>query len=221
MRMTLPNVLTVLRLVAAPGLALCFVAIARPAADWIALMLFVTAAITDWLDGRIARRRNLTSRLGAMLDPIADKAMVVIAVAVVMALSGLDGWIAVPATIILFREIFVSGLREYLGDAAGTLAVTRLAKWKTTVQMAALALLLLALALQEHHFWVYHAMTPEAYEAALASGPDDWNATWRLVQGGWIVGLAGLVGLWLAAALTLATGWDYFRKALPLLGEQG
>src|SRR6056297_621818 len=141
MNMTVPNILTVLRLAAAPGVALMFLYFARPAADWFALVLFVLAAVTDYFDGYLARLWRQESRLGAMLDPIADKAMVVIALLVITGYSGMDPWLILPATAILFREVFVSGLREYLGNASKTLAVTPLAKWKTTAQMVAIAVL--------------------------------------------------------------------------------
>ena len=177
MSWTVPNILTVLRLIAAPCVALVFAVLARPAADWVALVLFVGASATDWIDGYLARAWNQQTRFGTMLDPIADKAMVIIALAVVLGLSELDPWVLVPGTVILFREVFVSGLREFLGAQAGQLKVTKLAKWKTTVQMVAITLLLLGLE------------------------------------------TAGIALLWLAAALTAATGWDYFRKALPYLTE--
>jgi cardiolipin synthase len=121
---TLPNLLTLFRLVAAPAVAMVFVILPRPAADWAGLVLFVTASATDYIDGAIARRRGQVTKIGTMLDPIADKAMVVIA------LDGACGgvlagaWLLLPAALILFREVFVSGLREYLGDVAGTLKVT-------------------------------------------------------------------------------------------------
>jgi len=143
MRWTIPNILTTLRLLAAPGVAIMFLYFARPLADWLALLLFLGAALTDWFDGYLARLWKQETKLGAMLDPIADKAMVVVALMVIVGYSE-DNWIpwlVLPATIILFREVFVSGLREYLGDTAGTLKVTKLAKWKTTVQMLAIAVL--------------------------------------------------------------------------------
>lgn len=213
----IPNVLTVLRLIAAPGLALSFVVFARPTADWVSLALFIGAALTDWFDGYLARRWHQTSRFGAMLDPIADKAMVIIALALIIGLSGIDPWFVVPGTVILFREVFVSGLREYLGANAGRLKVTRLAKWKTTAQMVAISLLFLSLGLRELHYWFYRSMDAASYNAALASGLQDWNATWAVVQLGWISGLIGLVTFWVAALLTALTGWDYFRKSLPYL----
>jgi len=218
MKWTLPNILTVLRLVSAPALGLAFVAFPRPVADWIVLGLFVGAALTDWLDGYLARRWDQTSRLGAMLDPIADKAMVIIALALVIGLSGLDPWLLIPGTVILFREVFVSGLREYLGSQAGQLSVTKLAKWKTTAQMAAISILLLGFALSEEHHWTLHQMTAADYEAALAAGPDDWNAVWRSLQAASLAALAGAAMFWVAAVLTAVTGWDYFKKSLMFLG---
>ncbi len=121
--------------------AVMFLYLARPYADWAALILFVGAALTDWLDGFLARAWMQESKLGAMLDPIADKAMVVIALVVLARVFGFDAWILLPAALIVFREVFVSGLREFLGDVAGTLQVTKMAKWKTTAQMVAIALL--------------------------------------------------------------------------------
>ena len=137
MTWTVPNILTTLRLLAAPMLAVMFLYFTRPYADILAVVLFVSAAITDWFDGYLARAWRQQTRLGAMLDPIADKAMVVIALMVIVGFSSWSPWLVLPATVILFREVFVSGLREYLGDTAGTLKVTKLAKWKTALQMTA------------------------------------------------------------------------------------
>ena len=134
MTWNLPNALTIGRLLAAPCLALMFLYFTRPYADLLAVFLFVIAAITDWFDGYLARAWKQETKLGTMLDPIADKAMVVIALMVIVGYSSMSPWLVLPATVILFREVFVSGLREYLGDTAGTLKVTTLAKWKTTFQ---------------------------------------------------------------------------------------
>ncbi|OSP55717.1 CDP-diacylglycerol--glycerol-3-phosphate 3-phosphatidyltransferase [Pseudoruegeria sp. SK021] len=221
MRWTIPNILTVFRLLAAPCVALVFVIFARPTADWIALALFVGAAITDWFDGYIARGWHLQSRFGTMLDPIADKAMVIIALTVVVALSGLDPLLVVPAAVILFREVFVSGLREFLGADASTLKVTKLAKWKTTVQMVAITLLLLSLGLQEEHASLFYALSSDDYALAMDAGPSGWNYVWWVAQSGWLTGLCGVVCFWLAAVLTAITGIDYFVKALPFLREDG
>ncbi len=220
MTWTLPNILTVLRLLAAPGLAVMFLYFTRPYADWFALFLFIFAAVTDWFDGYLARAWKQESKFGAMLDPIADKAMVVIALLVVTGFSGMDPWILLPATIILFREVFVSGLREFLGDTAGTLKVTQLAKWKTTAQMVALAVLF-AKGVFEHYFvmdsW---GMDATLIDSILSGQEQDvlglgWTYN-GMVASWW----SGVVLLWVAAALTLITGMDYFNKALPHLKEQ-
>jgi CDP-diacylglycerol--glycerol-3-phosphate 3-phosphatidyltransferase len=107
----------------------------------VALFLFIFASLTDYIDGWLARKWGQISRFGAMLDPIADKAMVVIALAVLLGLHGISDWTLIPVAAILFREVFVSGLREFLGETAGLLKVTPLAKWKTAVQMVAISLL--------------------------------------------------------------------------------
>ena len=133
MNWNLPNVLTLLRLLAAPSVAIMFLYFNRPLADWFALLLFVSAAITDFVDGYLARAWKQETKFGAMMDPIADKAMVIIALVVITGFSGMNPWILMPAVLIIFREVFVSGLREFLGDTAGTLKVTVLAKWKTTL----------------------------------------------------------------------------------------
>jgi len=139
MTWTVPNILTVMRLLAAPGIVVMFLFFTRPWADLFALVLFILAAITDWFDGYLARAWKQESKFGAMLDPIADKAMVVIALIVITGFLGMNPWILLPATIIIFREVFVSGLREFLGASAGLLKVTKLAKWKTTAQMIAIS----------------------------------------------------------------------------------
>jgi CDP-diacylglycerol--glycerol-3-phosphate 3-phosphatidyltransferase len=221
MTWTLPNILTVLRLLAAPGLAVMFLYFTRPYADWFALCLFIFAAVTDWFDGYLARAWKQESKFGAMLDPIADKAMVVIALLVVTGFSGMDPWILLPATIILFREVFVSGLREFLGDTAGTLKVTQLAKWKTTAQMVALAVLF-AKGVFEHYFVMNSwGMDATLIDSILSGQEQDvlglgWTYS-GMVASWW----SGVVLLWVAAALTLITGMDYFKKALPHLKEQG
>jgi cardiolipin synthase len=102
MKWTLPNILTTLRMLAAPGVAVMFLYFHRPWADWLALALFVGAAITDYFDGYLARLWKQESKFGAMLDPIADKAMVVIALVVITGFSGMNPWILLPATLIIF-----------------------------------------------------------------------------------------------------------------------
>jgi CDP-diacylglycerol--glycerol-3-phosphate 3-phosphatidyltransferase len=221
MRWTIPNTLTILRLLAAPGVAVMFLYFQRPWADWFALVLFVSAAITDYFDGYLARLWKQESKLGAMLDPIADKAMVVIALLVLTGYSGMDPWLILPATVIMFREVFVSGMREFLGDTAGLLKVTKLAKWKTTAQMIAIAVLFLATGLEFLRGRSEGRMSEGEYQALLQSGPQDWNMVWIASQGGGPIWATGLALVWIAALLTLVTGWDYFRKALPFLQDEG
>ena len=219
MRWTLPNTLTALRLLAAPGVAVMFLYFSRPLADWFALLLFISAAVTDWFDGYIARTWSLESKLGAMLDPIADKAMVVIALMVIVGYSSMSPWLVLPATFILFREVFVSGLREFLGDTAGTLKVTKLAKWKTTFQMVAIAVLF-AQGVFEHYLAVsVEGVSPEQVSAILSREAEDVHGLVWKEQGMLWAGYLGLTLLWMAAALTLITGWDYFVKAWPHLRD--
>jgi CDP-diacylglycerol--glycerol-3-phosphate 3-phosphatidyltransferase len=203
MRWTIPNILTVMRLAAAPGVALAFVAFERPAADWIAITLFIMAALTDYVDGRLARAWKQETAFGRMLDPIADKAMVVIALAVIVGLSGIKGLIMIPIIFILLREVFVSGLREFLGAKAAKLKVTYLAKWKTTVQMVAIPVLLLA----------------GVFEYDRRHG-DPWISIWFHNWVEWLLQNSGLILIWVAGFLTVMTGYDYLMKALPFLKDR-
>jgi len=219
MNWTIPNILTAIRLLAAPGVAVMFLYFTRPYADWFALLLFVTAAITDWFDGYLARLWKQETKLGAMLDPIADKAMVVIALMVIVGYSSMSPWLVLPATVILFREVFVSGLREFLGDTAGTLKVTNLAKWKTTLQMVAIAVLF-SQGVFEHYLGMSVMGMDENLVADILNGrEEDLHGLWWKLRGMVWAGNAGLILLWLAAALTLITGIDYFSKAIPHLKD--
>jgi len=218
MTWNVPNILTILRLLAAPGIVLMFLYFARPWADWFALLLFVSAAITDFFDGYLARLWKQQTKFGAMLDPIADKAMVVIALLVITGYAGMNPWILLPATVIMFREVFVSGLREFLGDTAGTLAVTKLAKWKTTAQMVAIAVLF-ATGIFGHMLLDRVTGMDEAVVAEIfAGGTDPLNL--RLIDlAARVTWWGGVLLLWVAAVLTLVTGIDYFRKATPFLRD--
>ncbi|TWI34367.1 CDP-diacylglycerol--glycerol-3-phosphate 3-phosphatidyltransferase [Paracoccus sulfuroxidans] len=205
MRWNLPNILTLLRLIAAPLVPLMFFFFGRPFADFAALALFLVAAVTDWFDGYLARAWGQESRFGAAMDPIADKAMVIIAIVVITGYSGMNPWLILPATLILFREVFVSGLREFLGNDARQLKVTKLAKWKTTAQMVAIAVLFLGTGL--NYYEVGHP--PLVGETGLP-----WSDAWSD-----LATQAGLVLIWIAAILTVVTGWDYFDKARPWLRD--
>ena len=223
MTWTIPNILTVLRLLAAPGVIVMFLYFDRPWADWFALILFIGVALTDFVDGYLARAWKQETKLGAMLDPIADKAMVVIAFLVIVALNsdrryGMDPWILLPATLIVFREVFVSGLREFLGDTAGTLKVTKLAKWKTTVQMIAIAVLF-STGVFEHMYIERTIGMDREIVADILNGGDDPNNVRLIRDAYWGFWWLGVSLLWAAMVLTLLTGFDYLRKAMPYLRD--
>ena len=137
----LPNLLTLSRIAAIP-LLVVLVALRQPAADLAACVLFSTAAITDYFDGKLARGRRQQSDIGRMLDPIADKLLVGAALMMLVGQGRLSDWGLYPAIVIMLREILVSGLREYLAAIRIGLPVTPLAKWKTGFQMGALGTLL-------------------------------------------------------------------------------
>ena len=180
----LPNMLTLSRIAAIP-LLVVLVALREPWADLTACVIFSSAAITDYFDGKLARERRQQSDFGRMLDPIADKLLVG---ATLMMLVGQDRLSApglYPAVVIMLREILVSGLREYLAGIRVGLPVTRLAKWKTGFQMGALGTLL-----------------------AGDTGAVVLHLSWLPVS------VIGEAMLWVAALLTLVTGWDYLTAGL-------
>ena len=219
MQWNIPNILTVLRLLAAPGVALMFLYFHRPLADWFALTLFVGAAVTDWFDGYLARLWKQESKFGTMMDPIADKAMVVIAIMVITGYNGMNPWLILPATIILFREVFVSGLREFLGAKAGLLKVTNLAKWKTTLQMVAIAVLFLGTGLEYLNGLALDGITTTEHAELVAQGLADPIRACGKRECASYANYAGLVLIWIAAFLTAVTGFEYFVKALPYLRD--
>ena len=204
MNWTIPNTLTVCRLAVAPAVAMVFLILPRPPADWIALVMFILAAGTDFLDGYLARLWKQESRFGKMLDPVADKAMVVIALLVLVALAGLGVWITIPAVVIIFREILVSGLREFAGGQSQSLSVTGAARWKTTVQMVAVAGLFLSTGMGQ-------LQEPETV-AGVAGMVAVATSTVEVVA---------LALLWVAAIMTLTTGWGYFMKAISRSPDEG
>ena len=214
---TLPNILTLIRLLAAPGLVVVFLLLPRPAADWVAMVLFVGAALTDYVDGYLARAWKQQSKLGTMLDPIADKAMVVIALLVLAAYSDLALFLVVPAGVILFREVFVSGLREFLGDVAGTLKVTKLAKWKTATQMLAIAVLFGHGILEHHLGMAVFGMDQANVDDILTGTVSDEHGLSAKLTATELTANGGIILIWIAAILTTITGADYFLKARPYL----
>lgn len=180
----LPNLLTLSRIAAIP-LLIAVVAVHTPAADFAACVVFSAAAITDYFDGRIARGRRQMSDIGRMLDPIADKLLVGATLMLLAGQGRLSAWGLYPAIVILLREILVSGLREYLAGLRVGLPVTGMAKWKTGFQMGALGTLLAG----------------------------DSSARLLHLQFLPVAGI-GEAMLWVAAGLTLWTGWDYLVAGL-------
>mgnify|MGYP001792482981 CR=1 FL=1 len=217
MVLNLPNMLTLLRLLAAPGIVVAVLALPRPFADWVAVVLFLGASLTDYIDGLLARAWKQETKLGAMLDPIADKAIVLSALLALAAIWQPVFLILLPATLIVFREVFVSGLREYLGDTAGTLKVTQLAKWKTTIQMVAITVLLAKGIVELWRIERIVGMDDQIFFNITTGAEEDvLGIRWREEALDWLR-YGGVALLWAAALLTVATGYDYFRKALPHL----
>jgi cardiolipin synthase len=145
---TVPNYLTLARVLAVPVIiALMF--IPGEAVRWIVAVLFLAAGLTDWFDGWLARRRGQTSAFGRFLDPIADKLLTASILVMLVASFAIAGVHVVAAILIIAREILISGLREFLAGDRVAVPVTYLAKVKTTLQIAAILVLILAPALGE------------------------------------------------------------------------
>jgi cardiolipin synthase (CMP-forming) len=137
----LANLLTLSRILAIPVVIATFY-VSGDAARWFCCALFSAAGVTDWLDGHVARRWEQQSELGRFLDPIADKLLVSATLFMLTATGRLSGHAILPALVILCREILVSGLREYLAGLSVGVPVSRLAKWKTFIQMMAIGWLI-------------------------------------------------------------------------------
>ena len=189
MILTLPNILTLSRVAVIPVLvALFFLETAN--GQWIACGIFIFSAITDFFDGFLARSLGQTSAFGTFLDPVADKLLVASTLLMTVAFGQIAGVAVIPAIIILCREILVSGLREYLSSFAVSLPVSNLAKWKTTLQMAAICILIVGDAA--------HPLIPDLIP----------------------VRLIGEVGLWAAAIVTIITGSEYLRTGLRHMDQK-
>lgn len=148
---------------------------------WVALGIFVVAAITDFFDGYLARIWAQQSSLGRMLDPIADKLLVAACLMMLVADKTISGWSIWAAIVILSREILVSGLREFLAELRVSVPVSTIAKWKTTLQLVAVGFLVVG------------------------------HAGDHVVPGTVFI---GTILLWVAALLTLYTGYDYFKAGI-------
>ena len=188
------NILTLSRIASIPLIA-ALLFFEQPVFRWTALVLYAVACITDFFDGYIARRMDQVSALGRFLDPIADKLVVGAILMAMTATQQIDGWSVLPALIIMCREIMVSGLRDYLATLKIGVPVTLLAKWKTTAQMVALGFLIVGDAGPD---WLPVTLT----------GPD------------WLpVTMIGDVLLWIAAVLTVMTGYDYLRVGIKHMAD--
>ena len=183
----IPNILTVGRIWVVPAIVLTLYFKDSLGMSWLSVLLFALAGITDFFDGYLARHLNQGSSFGRVLDPIADK-LLVGAVIVMLGYTGRleEGYTFIPAVIIMCREILVSGLREYLAEIQVGCPVTRLAKWKTTCQMFALPIMMVA----NHHY--------------MLAGFEELGID--------IMSLAGIFFMWLAALLTIITGYDYWKS---------
>ncbi|WFT82777.1 MULTISPECIES: CDP-diacylglycerol--glycerol-3-phosphate 3-phosphatidyltransferase [unclassified Methylobacterium] len=184
--LNLANLLTYGRVAAVPVVAGLLFWPQEPTARFAALAVFIAAAITDYLDGYVARTYAQSSALGRMLDPIADKLLVAACLLMLAADGSIPGTSLWAAIVILCREILVSGLREYLAELKVGVPVSRVAKWKTAAQLVSLGFLI--------------------------AGP----AGERILPGTVTI---GLTLLWISAALTLYTGWDYLRAGLRHMME--
>ena len=143
MKLNISNLLTLARILVIPVIVLC-IYISNPFYSWVALILFCVASITDYFDGYIARIRNEVTNFGTFLDPIADKLLVAAVILILTSKEVIADWETIPALIILLREIAVSGLREYLAKIKVSVPVSRISKIKTSLQLIALAFLILS-----------------------------------------------------------------------------
>ena len=184
MKIKIPNILTIGRIILVPVFVIAFY-IPGFLGDLIPFFIFLLASFTDFLDGLLARLYKEESKLGELLDPIADKIIVATALVLLVMNNIIENYEVIAAIIILTREILISGLREFLAKAQVSMPVTELAKFKTFVQMFAIAILL----------------TGESGNSLINF--QDYNAH-----------TIGIILLWISAILTLYTGYDYVKKGI-------
>lgn len=183
-----PNMLTLSRILVIPLLVAMFW-IEGDVARWFTLALFIAAGVTDYLDGVVARSMGKSSNFGRFLDPVADKLLVSAILMMLVWKGGISGLMILPALVILCREITVSGLREFLASIKVGVPVSKLAKWKTGMQMTALGFLIVGKA-----------------------GPVFFHPLATTVAIGELL-------LLIAAILTLITGYDYLRAGLSHIAK--
>ena len=184
MKFKIPNILTIGRIIIVPFFVVSFF-LPGFYGEIIPFLLFLLASFTDFLDGLLARLYKEESKLGELLDPIADKIIVSAALILLVMNGTIQNYEVIAAIIILTREILISGLREFLGKVKVQMPVTSLAKTKTFIQMFSIAILL----------------TGETGNTIINF--EDYNAQ-----------TVGIILLWLSAFLTLYTGYDYVRKGI-------
>ena len=184
MNIKIPNILTIGRIIIVPFFVITFF-IPGLFGDLIPFFLFVLASFTDYLDGLLARLFKEESRLGELLDPIADKILISAALILLVMNGTIKNFEVIAAIIILTREILMSGLREFLAKVSIDMPVTSLSKLKTFIQMLSIAILL----------------TGESGNKVINF--QDYNAQ-----------TIGIILLWLSSFLTLYTGYDYLIKGI-------
>ena len=184
MKFKIPNILTIGRLIIVPIFVISFF-VPGIVGDLVPFFLFVIASFTDYLDGFLARLYKEESKLGELLDPIADKILVASALILLVMNGIIKNYEVIAAIIILTREILISGLREFMAKKEVSVPVSNLAKFKTFIQMFSIALLL----------------TGETGNKIINF--QDYNAQ-----------TIGIILLWLSAGLTLYTGYDYLAKGI-------
>ena len=184
MKLKIPNILTIGRIILVPVFIATFY-LPGAMGDWIPFFIFILASFTDFLDGLLARLYKEESKLGELLDPVADKIIVTSALILLVMDDTIKNYEVIAAIIIMIREILISGLREFLAKVQVAMPVTSLAKFKTFIQMFSIAILL----------------TGESGNKIISVG--DFNAQ-----------SVGIILLWLSAFLTLYTGYDYVRKKI-------
>ena len=176
---TIPNIITFIRIILIP-IILYLLFSENPNIVLLAGGLFIVSSISDYFDGYLARVLNQSSKLGTLLDPIADKLLIASVIVVLVDTNVISNLHVIPAIIILLREIAISGLREFLAKMNTDMPVSKLAKYKTTFQMVSLSILIISLGFELNDFL--------------------WNL--------------GLITLWIAAIITLLSGYNYMAKGL-------
>ena len=176
---TIPNIITFIRIFLIP-IILYLLFSENPNIVLIAGLLFIVSSVSDYFDGYLARTLNQSSKLGTLLDPIADKLLIASVIVVLVDTGVISNIHVVPAIIILLREIAISGLREFLAKLNADMPVSKLANYKTTFQMVSLSILIISLGFELNDLL--------------------WNI--------------GLITLWIAAIITLLSGYNYMVKGL-------